>query len=93
MATGYPWRTVLASSLVFLLVFVALHTISDAVPGARLPFLTLSEAVWEHMEMGLYSAMVAYLAFASAGGRRSGVWPSLPAFSAQAVASTLSIFT
>ncbi len=80
-------KYVIISSLIFLASFIILHSVSDFV-NLRVPFLALSEAVWEHMKMGIYAGMITYLILWSL--RREG---SLSGFSAFVIASTLSIFT
>jgi len=72
----------------FFLVFVALHGLSDSV-SVRLPFLASSEAIWEHMKMAFYAALLAYPLIAL-GGRRVGIAGfSLTAFMAVFVVFTL----
>ena len=80
-------KHVIISSLIFLALFIILHSISDFI-NLRVPFLALSEAVWEHMKMGIYAGMITYLILW--GLRREG---SLSGFSAFVITSTLSIFT
>ncbi len=54
-------RRALASATLFLTVFSALHMASDALgANLRLPFLASSEAVWEHLKMGVWAALITY---------------------------------
>ncbi len=55
----------------FFILFTFLHMISDII-HAKLPFLASSEAVWEHIKIGFYAALIAWTLL-SARSRKAGL--------------------
>ena len=55
----------------FFILFTSLHMISDHI-HIKLPFLASSEAVWEHIKMGFYAALIAW-PLLSARSRKAGL--------------------
>ncbi len=55
----------------FFILFTSLHMISDLI-HVKLPFLASSEAVWEHIKMGFYAALIAW-PLLSARSRKAGL--------------------
>ncbi len=55
----------------FFVLFSFLHMISDLI-HVKLPFLASSEAVWEHIKIGFYAALIAWPLLA-ARGRKAGL--------------------
>ncbi len=80
-------KELVLSAFLFLVIFSSIHMISDCVK-VKLPFLASSEAVWEHMKMGIYAATITYAI--SWKLRRRGSFSGLSAFT---LGSVFSMFT
>jgi len=82
-------RRAAASATLFLAIFSTLHMVSDAVgAGLKLPFLASSEAVWEHLKMGVWAALITYSIVAACVRR----WRAAAA-AAYGIAATFTMFT
>ncbi len=55
----------------FFILFTFLHMISDLI-HVKLPFLASSEAIWEHIKIGFYAALIVW-PLLSARGRKAGL--------------------
>ncbi len=64
-------RDSLYLATLFFILFTSLHMISDLI-HVKLPFLASSEAVWEHIKMGFYAALIAW-PLLSARSRKAGL--------------------